>query len=308
MMDSPYAYREEIRAYTVIQLFVEKVRIHNAILHIRSLPPDAPEWQRNPSPEVILEINQHYIAAVEDELKQRGIVFESSDCYVPFELPKQNTEKVKMLKKKLRRALKSLSAEEGYIVFGRYHVKGAPKNYDLENMLFYNIGPSAFTNCAKYGVGFGELKANETDPYQYCYQIMSVKEAEQYFSALPVAAAWEKIELEQGENKPGRYFDSLNKRKDLIYFQGTQIPCSFALRIHLNLQRKCNSASYMKAVLDGTICAFHTQNGHYLLGERVVRQKNGAWNPADDRLKLCLITVSYCNEKSSFSGKIYAMD
>lgn len=276
-------------------------------------------------------------------------VFAAADFYIPYETGNTQLDKSRQInrfKSELCAAIRELRPRDGEVLFAQY-AEEKDRFFDLENMLFYNLGASPFATCAAHGISFSALPDKAAlcreagigeREHVYAYQCLSLAEVESRFAGLPLLAEWKDVPLDRREaGTPAKYWKALRRAGDRVTASGCLEPVScFALRIELSLPRPVRLASTIKSLLDGVVCAFHdpdersrncltefcrrerceeltvTQAFPAVLGEReVIRPyRNGQsflWDPADDLCKLALVTASYGGETSSFSGKIYRL-
>lgn len=197
-----------------------------------------------------------------------------SDFTVPFE-PKERKpplrEKTLELRAKLRTALRSLQVAEDEMLFATFSGNRFDLTFDAENMLFYNIGVSAFSDCGKNGVAYldetgRDFAQNAGLPsdrwgcsYFYTYRAEKQNNVAALFAEKEAVAAWDHIPLDlQIPQSPKRYYTALRKNAGLVTVTG-QVPdhASYGLVIELSLPYTAKAVSVMKPLLDGVVCAFH---------------------------------------------------
>ncbi len=209
---------------------------------------------------------------------QSGI-FAVSDFRIPFEISPIASDKntqIKNFKHELRAAIQALKPQNDEILFAQYAEDAAHgRFFDLENMLFYNPGPSAFGSCAIHGIAFSTLadkpaKCREhgvkNRRYAYSYRCLPLPAAESTFSDLPLMAKWNGVPLSGHEaNSPAKYWKAIRRSRDKVTaFEYAESPISscFALKVHLYFPAQVKLANTVKPLLDGVICAFHGGNVH----------------------------------------------
>lgn len=219
-------------------------------------------------------------------------VFAASDFYIPFEIrhdPSEKNAQVRNFKARLCAAIKMLRPQDGEVLFAQYAEDGGKNRFfDLENMLFYNLGASPFADCAVHGISFSSLPDQAAlcrqngvreRKYAYIYQCLPLSAAESRFAALPLMAEWRGVPLDCHEpNRPEKYWKALRRAGDSVTaFDYTESPAanSFALKIALDLPKQVKLANTIKPLLDGVICAFHGEDARCLeyLADFCVRQR-----------------------------------
>ena len=91
---------------------------------------------------------------IENDSKSVSVI---SDFYVPFEPKKSNIEireKVISLREDIKSSIKKLVVKDDEILLASYSEMDKNRFYDVENMLFYNIGTSTFSKCCKNQIAF----------------------------------------------------------------------------------------------------------------------------------------------------------
>lgn len=219
-----------------------------------------------------MELNLHTeffdIAANQDS------VFAASDFYVPFEIDHIQSDKnvqIRNFKSELRAAIGVMRPQNSEILFAQYAEEGAKNRFfDLENMLFYNLGPSAFADCTAHGISFSVLPDKaalcrqngiKNRKHVYCYQCLPLSDIKSNFTDLPLMAKWSNVPLNRHEaDSPAKYWKAIRGASDRVTaFDYAESPISsyFALKIELNLPKQVKLANKIKPLLDGVICAFH---------------------------------------------------
>lgn len=204
-------------------------------------------------------------------------VFAASDFYIPFETghaPLDHALQIQNFKSELRGAIKMMRPQSGEILFAQYAGEGAKgRFFDLENMLFYNIGLSPFASCAAHGISFSILPDQgalcqqnriKNRKHAYFYQCLPLPSIESHFAALPLMAKWSDVPLNPHEaNSPAKYWKALRGARDQIsVFECAESPLTtdFALKIELHLPIRIKLVNTVKPLLDGVVCAFHGED------------------------------------------------
>ncbi len=201
--------------------------------------------------------------------EQSIIVF--SQRRIPFDMPKSGREIIKAFKNDLIKAISSLQAFENCILQARY---GTTKKsfYDVENVLFYNIGTTYFKPFAENGVVFSTVeekeivdlrkKYNIPDEYAhyYEYRIIEKKKQKEFNSLL---AEFKNMPLKCLGSTPATIWGTIRTNESNIEIHNS-IDCDFGDTFSIVLEiTKPKNVSFnimtsMKPLLDGLICAFHS--------------------------------------------------
>lgn len=274
-------------------------------------------------------------------------VFVESDFYIPFEPKKaslMNRDKIISLRDDLRKNIKRLEVNDGEILFASYSENDKSRFYDVENMLFYNIGVSAFKECCKKQVAFmGDIEhtcsedkkhSDIEERYFYSYQVLSTEDIDSMLHKREVVACWKNFPIDVYIPQfPARYYAAVRKKAaDVKIRKVLENKCPYGISLDVTLPSKSTAMSIMKPLLDGVICAFHGETEGVedtlrklfddtscllnactcklnVLGNRTyVSQYRGEgsfkWNPEDERLQFARITLRQ-GANAMLSGKIY---
>lgn len=270
-----------------------------------------------------------------------------ADYYVPFEPKKANVkirDKVIELQNVIKQSIKELVVEDEEILFAAYSENDKNRFYDVENMLFFNIGTSTFSNCCKNQIAFvGDeerfvaMDTHHTDTeerYFYSYRVLKVKEVESLLADKKVIASWNEISIDTKiPQSATRYYATIRENAtNITVKEALTDKCLFGMKLDLTLPFKSLPASVMKPLLDGIICAFHGEENkaietiNMMFGNTVqfvneaskklnifgnreyvspYRGENSyKWNPEDERLQFAWITV-HLGKEAMISGEIY---
>ncbi len=270
-----------------------------------------------------------------------------ADFYVPFEPKKANIrirDKAIELQSVIKQSIKELIVEDDEILFASYSENDKNRFYDVENMLFFNIGTSSFSNCCKKQIAFVGDEERFISPerqhtdieerYYYSYRVTKVEELERILAEKKNIASWNRIPIDINiPQSATRYYATIRKNaSNIIVNETLSDKCLFGMKLDLTLPFKSLPASVMKPLLDGIICAFHGEESRVtetinmmfgsttpfineasaslnLFGKReYVSQYRGEhsykWNPEDERLQFAWITV-HLGKEASISGEIY---
>lgn len=204
-------------------------------------------------------------------------IYAASDFYIPFEINHTASDKntqVRRFKQELRAAIQALRPQNDEILFAQYAEDGEnDRFFDLENMLLYNLGPSAFGSCGIHGISFSALpdkpeKCREhgvkNRKYAYSYRCRPLRATEAEFSSLRRMATWNDVPLNPREaGSPAKYWKALRgagERVTAFEYAESPIASGFALKIQLHLPAQAKLANMIKPLLDGVVCAFHGEN------------------------------------------------
>lgn len=197
-----------------------------------------------------------------------------SEKRIPFEIKKcaENEELLKF-KAELRRSIKGLEAKDGYLLFGRYGtIEEKNGFYDLENVLFYNLGESTFSAFAQSGVAFSKIERFEIKrlqkqwkvpcTYVHCYEYTVTKIGKRlpFYNLL---AKWTNLPFDATGITPLKIRNALCKLGGdvCIAEQSFDVvkprPFALCLEIEMPFAERFYVTTAMKPLLDGAICAFH---------------------------------------------------
>lgn len=203
----------------------------------------------------------------QEKNEKKIIVF--SQMRIPFDFPKLNVDIIKNFKNTLIQAIKNLQIADNCILQARY---GTTEKtfYDIENVLFYNLGTANFHAFTEKGVIFSaisdmEIKNLHKDfniptKYSHYYEYSIVERKTKNFNSL--LAEWNNIPLKCIGLKPAYVWSAFKEHTNKIFIKET-IDCdkrdTFAIFLEI---KKPKDVSFhimtaMKPLLDGLICAFH---------------------------------------------------
>lgn len=176
----------------------------------------------------------------------------------------------KEFRKRLRCALLQLYSAENQCLTAYCHtVKDG--FFDLENILFYNIGAHSFRETAKNQVSAALVSSHEdfvavdngAFPHIYLYKIMDSASAVDLQATRDTAVDWEPVPVSKGfrgEKKPFYYWEALTQDSSKIHqHYAIQPGKPFAINVCLSIPESetINLTGVMKPLLDGIVCAFH---------------------------------------------------
>ena len=223
------------------------------------------------------------------------ILFASTDHYIPFEIPKCETEKTYQIKTFKRELIKKIDLlyrpQFARILMAQYGEIGKSRFFDIENMCIYNLGTSVFSTSCSTDIVFSELKKDEITllnerfdfsfdgKYFYAYSWLSHNQLTTICHSRPLIAKWNKIPIKAGiPNTPYRYWLSIReqyKKVDVCRMLEYPSTSDFGIKITLHLPKKVLPAGIMKPILDGVVCAFHKRGNidnvlHSLVNEKFI--------------------------------------
>ena len=210
----------------------------------------------------------------------------------------------------LRCALSQLktSAENQYLI-ASYCGTGTG-SFDLENVLFYNIGSAPFRQFAANRI-FAENRfhqgTNTTDeevefPHRYVYKICDSQSPTDFWGNYTLAAEWEflSIPVSLSSNKAVVYWRALKENPGKVHSYHRIPDSNFGVKIKLSVPKTktVNLTTVIKTMLDGVICAFHSadqclQKESGLIASRLEVPKQQLLSTDNDILGVCRFIYSY---------------
>lgn len=188
---------------------------------------------------------------IEHNNKQRFHV--CSSIRLPFE-PK---DKALKLREELRSHLKNLKCMDYNSLHA--HLFATEKVFfDVENVLFYNIGSGSFSHLNLDEISFSledEMHGSKME-YRYLYELMN----QSYIMEHPNCILEFNFEMKKvtGNLKPLDYWQGLNSGEVRIF--NILKPREFGMDIQIELPEKNkNIVGIIKPLLDGIVSAFHYQ-------------------------------------------------
>mgnify|MGYP000637664302 CR=1 FL=1 len=274
-------------------------------------------------------------------------VIVESNFYVPFEpniLKGDLSKKALQLRQDIRNAILKLKIENREILLASYSENDKSRFYDVENMLFYNIGGTAFGKISPEQLAFlgdeNRFFSDEDVPsaignrFFYSYEVVSMKSVERLIESKKVLAHWNNIDIDERiVNRPTRYYATVRENSNKIevneVLNGKEL---FGMKIEITIPYSSHPAATMKPLLDGIICAFHGEDGVVkevlrdifmtrteqmlsdtnrlnIFGNReYLKRYRGhnsfKWNPEDERLQFAWVIVKR-GQASLMKGSIY---
>lgn len=198
---------------------------------------------------------------------EREVVVFARQRY-PFE-PKEPWQRE--YRRMMQTALVFLSAGKDEILWAAYGTE-REDFYDLENVLFYNIGTGWFRRSSVNGFSFTEHSAEEIARAQKEYGIPKdfshlftyrIQKAEPLLpqGEEPLLAAWEALPIfpVTTDRKPFDYWRWVKENLSSFRIAEGEYQGPFSIRLVLDTPKAgvLNTTSVVKCLLDGIICAFH---------------------------------------------------
>ena len=250
---------------------------------------------------------------------------------------------LKDLREQIRQDLKHLKLGRESVLYASY-VSSEKRFCDVENVLFYNVGPNKFDNLTKNGLiferGFAEPPKLDKFSFSHFQQYSIEKNSFSYWKPENELAAFSSASVNfSNDTKVDDVWYSL-KRGNIKSLNSTKIPQYFGLNIEVNSNKKMKISSILKVLLDGIISAFqcHLNNDTPSLfdvtskrlgidsekvKELLLDKKNAIlgsgklihkwsdsiqWNPKDDGLVAVEIIPKYSNSiHTTFSGNLFSV-
>lgn len=200
-----------------------------------------------------------------------------SDFYVPFEPKKskiENRKNVIELRDRIKSSIEELVVAEDEILLASYFETNKNRFYDVENMLFFNIGTASFSNCCKNQVAFigdeerftqkNDFTSNKESKSTYSYKVIKTDEIYDLINQKNIIASWEDLDINLDiPQSAKRYYSTIRENaKSIIINKNVDKNFKlFGMKIDITLPTKNLPASIMKPLLDGLICAFHGEQG-----------------------------------------------
>ena len=180
------------------------------------------------------------------------------------------------------RQLKPVSDEVLHAVYKSSHADRC----DVENVLFYNIGPGAFRLAMANGVRFERSFSPSPPPrspidtpqHYQSYAIRPVDEEFMHWRAGAAAANWEGIEVPPltGSTRTAAIWHAVKMASERVRLERS-VEGRFGVRVVVDVPDAAagaNVALFLKPLFDGLIAAFHRHDGYDLdeVSLRLARQ------------------------------------
>lgn len=228
------------------------------------------------------------------------------------------------LRAELAAAARALHAADGELLDAVVAAPAGPSNWDVENVLFYNVGTGCFAAAAVHGVRFARADQWPTPPTAlsaavaayHRYELRSPATAVD-LDAGPLVASWHDVQMPAAMTATSVWAAMATAPVTLNGdgLAGQRYALRFVLRGPARLAR--STVALLKPIVDGVVASFHQHDGTKLddlaarvdavlagtvdarpllmhdsravLGRRRLlwpRAQGVQWNPADD---LCVV-------------------
>jgi len=248
----------------------------------------------------------------------------SAKLWLNRRLPLEPTGEVAVARKQLVAAIRRLDVPDDTLFHASYHSLDEAF-FDLENVLFYNVGPGSFASVARNGLEFGRIRqapppAPSGERFAHYHEYTFVERV-----------AIGPMDRESSFVFPLPILSSSTKTHEVWWHAASALPMNippveglFRLRVDVGVPyRITNVAAVLKSLLDGIVSALHydpqppastlqrlssrtnwvapeirrrlTNPPNPVLGSRRVVGNHRdfvKWDPADDRCESCVLTIT----------------
>ncbi len=179
------------------------------------------------------------------------------------------------MKQELRSRLEAMVAPKNTILYACYS-SSINQSFDVENILFYNVGPSSFSSICKDKLIFERSfdapppipQTQREDirfPHYQCYNITTPPSVDCVWEKKKTIAEWNDATFPRltSYTKPYEVWHSMKQDKISLLDENT-VESFFGLEINLQLpdRKSVNLVALLKPLLDGIIASFHLHDGH----------------------------------------------
>lgn len=203
--------------------------------------------------------------------KSRCSVAMFSKFRIPFETAIGKKGLIDNLKSALLEAIRGLHPKQDCVLQARYGTTEQKSFYDVENVLFYNIGTSNFNRLANNGVGFCSITQNEIlalrkkfnipTEYKHFYEYKVVGNFTDKNLGTLLAEAKNVTLKCVGLNPPTVWTTFRNEKNKIAVFDRIETSKRDTFAIALDIQKpkveRFNIMTSIKPLLDGLICSLH---------------------------------------------------
>ena len=208
-----------------------------------------------------------------------------SNIRLPFEttvkLPKVKFHEIR---DSLRSAIKGLKSKNNTILNAEYS-STQKEFFDVENVLFYNVGSGVFKHLCKNGLRFERRSVSPPKvPVQligpakhyHNYSIVNKETKSNYWKKGTSLANWVDVPCNpfKGEIKPHSIWNPMKNSSVAVQNEHPYFS-SYGIQVTIKapIGTKINLASVVKPLLDGIISSFHTHDGSdiFEISERVAK-------------------------------------
>lgn len=171
------------------------------------------------------------------------------------------------LREDMKKLIKQIIPRKQAILHASYHSK-IIESFDLENILFYNIGASCFSAVVREGIRFERVFANapavegtEEFPHYHKYQLQKKQGDFLYWKRGAPKYYFQSITIPK--LKPEIVWHSMLTQSEMKVDKSLKKSDKFGLCITLAIPNRMNTnaASVVKPLFDGVIASFHQHNG-----------------------------------------------
>jgi hypothetical protein len=221
--------------------------------------------------------NNHEAESMSNLTMPRYLVLnksESVEVWSTQRLPFEPKDWLYDMRKEIRQAIMKIRFGPNKILYGSY-VSQNKDDFDVENILFYNVGTGYFRNLDKAGVRFERVVSKPKEPpssfsefpllhYHY-YGPVSRESGFNHWTLDKPLVHW-KARLPQNSLTTPRLaviwlsikngsIESLNKTKE--------VPEKFVLKMRLRAPKsfRPSLSNLLKPLIDGAVASFHAHNG-----------------------------------------------
>ena len=187
----------------------------------------------------------------------------------------------------LQESIKTLKMAPGQVLHGRF-VSTDESLSDLDNVLFYNVGPGCFKGVATQGLSFERMFARPPDPpvalsgpsnYYHHYQVLDDPAGFRDWDPVTLVCRWRanpfKLRGELSLTTHVWYHVKSGELRTSV--SATDFNGRFGISMKISVpfgQSPLNLAGLAKPLIDGLLCALHVHDGKKLdeLTERRSRE------------------------------------
>lgn len=201
-------------------------------------------------------------------------------------LPLEPKGEVALARKQLVAAIRALDVPTGAVLRASYHTVDE-SHFDVENVLFYNVGPGTFARVARHGIAFERKRlappvAPSGEAFAHYHEYVF---ADPVFTSPPGAAvsfSFAPPPLASTTKTHSVWWQATAAHSA----GGTQIRSNFALRVELGVPYSItNVGGILKSLVDGIVASLHSDPAPSDLAIDRIAQRTG-WEAAEIRRRL----------------------
>lgn len=201
------------------------------------------------------------------------------------------------MKDVLKKYLKLMKKEQGKILYANYKSLDH-EFFDVENVLFYNVGSSAFTHLNLKGLVFerqfnnaplnSSHKGKEYNHYQSYFLVNEIIESN-YWKEKDILAMWSSIPSPtlKSETKPHDVWYKMKNSPVEILKKCSPIEYGIEIIINAPISSKLNITTAIKPLLDGIISVFNYHNGYEI--DEVAKRLSNTLNESKEKIRKLLL-------------------